>query len=300
MKTINIKHAVLTSLAGILFTACKNNAASFEASGTFEATEIIVSSEANGKIEELAMQEGDLLKAGETVGYVDSTQLFLKKQQMAARLRSVDIRKPDIHKQIAVLTQQISTTQTEIRRQHNLVQAKAGNQKQLDDLENHLKYLERQLDAQRSSLNKLTQGANAEVEVIQYQIMQLDDLIMKCSIRNPHTGTVLVKYAEAGEITTVGKPIYKLADTDILYLRAYITASQLSQIKLGQSMKVFADYDDDYKEYQGTLTWISDKAEFTPKGIQTKDERSNLVYALKVAVKNDGLLKIGQYGELRW
>ena len=301
MKNRNLKKNIVTVGMGcLLLTACGTNDYDFDASGTFEATEIIVSSEANGKIMQLNIQEGDQLQAGTEVGYIDSTQLFLQKKQLTARLRSVDVRKPDIHKQIAVLEQQIATAKNEVRRQENLVRAKAGNQKQLDDWQNQLKFLERQLDAQRSSLNKVASGADAEVESLQYQVMQLDDQLMKSRIRNPQTGTVLMKYAEASEMTAVGKPIYKLADTDLLYLRAYVTASQLSQLKLGQSIQVFADYDKEYKEYEGTLTWISNKAEFTPKGIQTKDERANLVYAVKIAVRNDGFLKIGQYGEVKW
>lgn len=291
---------IWTLVGGYLLPACNSSHPEFDASGTFEATEILVSAEANGKIMELNMQEGDRLQAGFTLGYIDSTQLFLQKKMLSARLRSVDIRKPDIHKQIAVIEQQIATAKSEVGRHQNLVNAKAGNQKQLDDWQNQLKYLEKQLDAHYSSLRKTSTSADAEAEGLQYQVMQLDDQLMKCRIRNPQTGTILAKYAEAGEMTVIGKPIYKLADTDLLYLRAYITASQLSQIKLGQSVRVFADYDDSYKEYTGTLTWISDKAEFTPKGIQTKDERANLVYAVKVAVKNDGYLKIGQYGELKW
>ena len=301
MKNRNLKKNIVTVGMGcLLLTACGTNDYDFDASGTFEATEIIVSSEANGKIMQLNIQEGDQLQAGTEVGYIDSTQLFLQKKQLTARLRSVDVRKPDIHKQIAVLEQQIATAKNEVRRQENLVRAKAGNQKQLDDWQNQLKFLERQLDAQRSSLNKVASGADAEVESLQYQVMQLDDQLMKSRIRNPQTGTVLMKYAEASEMTAVGKPIYKLADTDLLYLRAYVTASQLSQLKQGQSIQVFADYDKEYKEYEGTLTWISNKAEFTPKGIQTKDERANLVYAVKIAVRNDGFLKIGQYGEVKW
>ena len=287
-------------IGSIFFMACNRNNHDFNASGTFEATEIVISSEANGKIMQLSLQEGDFLQSGAQIGYIDSTQLYLQKEQLSAKLRSVDIRKPDIHKQIAVLEQQIATAKTEVCRQQNLVNAKAGNQKQLDDWQNQLKFLEKQLEAQRSSLKKLSSGADAEVEGLQCQVMQLDDLLMKCNIRNPHTGTVLKKYAEAGEMTSIGKPIYKIADTDILYLRAYITANQLSQIQLGQTLKVFADYGDSYKEYNGTLTWVSSKAEFTPKGIQTKEERANLVYAVKVAVQNDGFLKIGQYGELSW
>ena len=295
-----MKHLLLIGISTILGVACSKHTDEFNASGTFEATEITVSAETNGKILELNIQEGDQLKAGSIVGYIDSTQLSLKKQQLAANMRSVDIQKPDIQKQIAALKQQIATAKTEIRRQENLVAAKAGNQKQLDDWNNQLKLLERQLEAQYSSLNKLAGSAGAEVESLQYQIMQLNDLILKSCISTPITGTVLAKYAEAGEITITGKPIYKIADTDLLYLRAYATVDQLSQLKLGQTLKVFADYGDTYKEYEGTLTWISEKAEFTPKGIQTKDERANLVYAIKVAVTNDGYLKIGQYGELKW
>lgn len=278
--------------------ACNRGDNNFDATGTFEATEILVSSEANGKIMELNIEEGDRLDAGAMLGYVDSTQLYLKKMQLAAGLRSVDVRKPDIRKQIAALEQQIVTARTEQQRMENLVKAKAGNQKQVDDIVNNIKYLQKQLDAQYSTLNKTTGGADAEAESILYQIMQLDDQLQKSRIVNPQAGTVLVKYAEPGEVTAAGKPLYKIADTDLLYLRAYITADQLSTLKQGQAVRVFADYgESDRREYPGTITWISDKSEFTPKGIQTKDERANLVYAIKIAVKNDGYLKIGQYGE---
>lgn len=281
-----------------LFSACSRGNGTFDATGTFEATEILVSSEANGKIMELNIEEGDRLDAGAVVGYVDSTQLYLKKMQLSAGLRSVDIRKPDIRKQIAALEQQIATARTEQQRMENLVKAKAGNQKQVDDIVNNIKYLQKQLDAQYSTLNKTTGGADAEAESILYQIMQLDDQLQKSRITNPQSGTVLVKYAEPGEVTAAGKPLYKIADTDLLYLRAYITADQLSTLKLSQTVRVYADYGAaDRREYPGTITWISDKSEFTPKGIQTKDERANLVYAIKIAVKNDGFLKIGQYGE---
>lgn len=281
-----------------MFSACGRGDVNFDATGTFEATEILVSSEANGKIMELNIEEGNRLDAGAPVGYIDSMQLYLKKMQLSAGLRSVDVRKPDIRKQIAALEQQIATARTEQQRMENLVKAKAGNQKQVDDIANNIKYLQKQLDAQYSTLNKTTGAADAEAESIQYQIMQLDDQLQKSRIVNPQAGTVLVKYAEPGEVTAAGKPLYKLADTDLLYLRAYITANQLSLLKQGQTVRVFADYgDSDRREYPGTITWISDKSEFTPKGIQTKDERANLVFAIKIAVKNDGFLKIGQYGE---
>ncbi len=296
MKRLNSYTLIATALLSL--AACNRGDGDFDATGTFEATEILVSSEANGKIMELNIEEGDRLDAGALVGYVDSTQLYLKKMQLSAGLRSVDIRKPDIRKQIAALEQQIATARTEQQRMENLVKAKAGNQKQVDDIVNNIKSLQKQLDAQYSTLNKTTGGADAEAEGILYQIMQLDDQLQKSRIVNPQAGTVLVKYAEPGEVTAAGKPLYKIADTDLLYLRAYITSDQLSTLKQGQTVRVFADYgENDRREYPGTITWISDKSEFTPKGIQTKDERANLVYAIKIAVKNDGYLKIGQYGE---
>ena len=296
MKRLNSYTLIATALLSL--AACNRGDGDFDATGTFEATEILVSSEANGKIMELNVEEGDRLDAGALVGYVDSTQLYLKKMQLSAGLRSVDIRKPDIRKQIAALEQQIATARTEQQRMENLVKAKAGNQKQVDDIVNNIKYLQKQLDAQYSTLNKTTDAADAEAEGILYQIMQLDDQLQKSRIVNPQAGTVLVKYAEPGEVTAAGKPLYKIADTDLLYLRAYITSDQLSTLKQGQTVRVFADYgENDRREYPGTITWISDKLEFTPKGIQTKDERANLVYAIKIAVKNDGYLKIGQYGE---
>jgi len=283
----------------LVMASCGHKDLQYDASGTFEATEILVSSEVNGKIMEFNLLEGDRIKAGQQVGYVDSMQLYYQKQQLAAGLRAVDVRKPDIRKQIAALEQQIATARSEEQRMKNLVAANAGNQKQVDDITNNIAYLQRELDAQYSTLNKTTVGADADAQSIEYQIMQLDDQLHKSRIVNPPTGTVLTKYAEAGEVTTAGKPLYKIADTDLLYLRAYITADQLTQMKLGQQVEVYADFGEkEYRSYPGTITWVSGKAEFTPKGIQTKNERANLVYAVKIAVQNDGYLKIGQYGEV--
>ena len=224
---------LIFSIAFIVITACSSNESDFDATGTFESTEIIVSSEANGKIMELNLQEGDRLEAGAVLGYVDSTQLYLRKKQLEAGLRSVDIRKPDIRKQIASLEQQIAVARSEQQRMENLVKAKAGNQKQVDDIVNNIKVMQKQLYAQYSTLHKTTGGADAEAESIVYQIMQLDDQLQKSRIVNPQSGTVLVKYAEPGEVTAAGKPLYKIADTDLLYLRAYPTAEQLTKLKLG-------------------------------------------------------------------
>lgn len=299
MKRLIIYPFVLSVL--FLLSSCHKNEDNFDATGTFEATEVLVSSEANGKIIELNVREGDRLEAGAYVGYVDTMQLYLRKMQLAASLRAVDIRKPDVRKQIAALEQQIATARSEQQRMQNLVNANAENQKQVDDIVNNIAYLQKELDAQYSTLHKTSVSADADSESVLYQIMQLDDQIQKSRIQNPQTGTILVKYAEPGEITTTGKPLYKIADIDLIYLRAYITADQLSQLQQGQSVCVFADYGKkEQREYTGTVTWISDKSEFTPKGIQTKDERANLVYAIKIAVKNDGYLKIGQYGEVRF
>ncbi|MDR1258115.1 MAG: HlyD family efflux transporter periplasmic adaptor subunit [Tannerellaceae bacterium] len=270
-----------------------------DATGAFEATEVVVSSEAGGRIMEFTIQEGNSLEAGHYAGYVDTAQLYLRKMQLTAALKAAGVRKPDVHKQIAATEQQISAALIERSRMEGLVQAGAGNTKQLDDVMNMIRLLEKQLDAQRSSLDKTSESVDAEAESLLYQVMQLDDMLQKSRIVNPVRGVVLAKYAEQGEVTAVGRPLYKIADVSTLYLRAYITAAQLSQLKQGQQVRVYADYGPDQRhEYPGALTWVSDKSEFTPKGIQTRDERSALVYAVKIAVKNDGFLKIGQYGEV--
>lgn len=293
MKRIGI---LLTLLAVI---SCGKNKNAFDATGTFEATEVIVSSEANGRIMRFDVEEGQLLQAGTSVGYIDSTQLYLKKMQLLSSRNSVESRKPDIRKQIAALEQQITTARTEQKRMQNLVDAGSANQKQLDDITESIKLLQKQLEAQRSALSKTTSGADKEAESLEYQVMQLDDQLQKCCLINPLTGTVLLTYVEANEVTAAGKPLYKIADMETLFLRAYVTASQLSQLKTGQEMQVYADFgENERRPYTGVLTWVSGKSEFTPKGVQTKDERANLVYAVKIRVKNDGYLKIGQYGEV--
>lgn len=286
--------------AACLF-ACAEGDKEFDATGAFEATEVTVSSEVSGRIMDFSVQEGAFLEAGAYLGYVDSAQLYLRKMQLMAGLKAVDIRRPDVRKQIAVLEQQIAIARSEQQRMENLVQAQAGNQKQLDDIVNNIRLLQKQTEAQRSALDKSSESAGAESESLLYQIMQLDDQLQKCRLVNPLTGVVLTKYTEAGELTAPGKPLYKIADTGLLFLRAYITAAQLSQLKQGQAVGVYADYGSrERRQYPGVLTWISDKSEFTPKSVQTKDERSNLVYAIKIAVKNDGYLKIGQYGEVKF
>lgn len=280
-----------------LFSACGNGAPKYDATGTFETTEVLVSAEASGRLLYFDIEEGMLLKAGEEVGVVDTVQLYLKKLQLEASLKSVEEQRPDILKQVAATKEQISAAQRERNRVANLLKVGAENQKQLDDAEDQLEVLRKQLVAQNSTLSNSHQSLTWQSSSVGIQVAQVEDQLKKCHITSPITGTVLAKYAEAGELTAMGTPLFKVADTEQMYLRAYITSEQLSQVKLGQKVTVFSDYGtDEHKQYPGVVTWISDTSEFTPKTILTKNERANLVYAVKIAVHNDGLLKIGMYG----
>ena len=280
-----------------LFSACGNGAPKYDATGTFETTEVLVSAEASGRLLYFDIEEGMLLKAGEEVGVVDTVQLYLKKLQLEASLKSVEEQRPDILKQVAATKEQISAAQRERNRVANLLKVGAANQKQLDDAEDQLEVLRKQLVAQNSTFSNSHQSLTWQSSSVGIQVAQVEDQLKKCHITSPITGTVLAKYAEAGELTAMGTPLFKVADTEQMYLRAYITSEQLSQVKLGQKVTVFSDYGtDEHKQYPGVVTWISDTSEFTPKTILTKNERANLVYAVKIAVHNDGLLKIGMYG----
>ena len=279
-----------------LFSACGNGAPKQDATGTFETTEVLVSAEASGRLLYFDIEEGMLLKAGEEVGVVDTVQLYLKKLQLEASIKSVEEQRPDILKQVAATKEQISAAQRERNRVANLLKVGAANQKQLDDAEDQLEVLRKQLVAQNSTLSNSHQSLTWQSSSVGIQVAQVEDQLKKCHITSPITGTVLAKYAEAGELTAMGTPLFKVADTEQMYLRAYITSEQLSQVKLGQKVTVFSDYGtDEHKQYPGVVTWISDTSEFTPKTILTKNERANLVYAVKIAVHNDGLLKIGMY-----
>lgn len=292
----------ISSLLLFAFTlfSCNRNQNNFDASGSFETEETIISAEATGTLQQFTVEEGRVLKAGELIGFIDSTQLFLKKKQLEAQIRTTLSSRPDISTQLASLQIQLATSEREQKRLTNLVRAEAATQKQLDDATAQVDLIKKQIDAQRSALNITSESITQQTNPLQVQIEQINDQLSKCRIINPLDGTVLTKYAEQKEMTASGKALYKIADVSSLFLRAYISGSQLSQVKLNQSVKVFVDDGaKNYKEYPGTITWISDKAEFTPKTIQTKEERSNMVYAVKVKVKNEGELKIGMYGEVR-
>ena len=290
----------LSILSVILISfACGRDSEIYDASGSFEATEIIVSSEVGGKILEMNIEEGDSVKGGAVLGQIDTVQLWLKKRQILATVRALEARRPELRKQIAAIEEQISVQTREKERIERLLKAGAATGKQLDDVNASISILTKQLDAQRSSLANTSGGLTEDASALMIQADQLDDQLKRSRITSPITGTILTKYAEAGEVTGAGKPLFKIADMDRMILKAYITSDILTQVKQGQSVKVYADFGEEgSREYEGKIVWVSDKAEFTPKTIQTKDERANLVYAVKIAVKNDGYLKIGMYGGL--
>lgn len=308
-----MKYSAIVCLLFISLIACKTEPQS-DAYGNFEAVETIVSAEATGALQQLTVEEGQTLKTGQTVGQIDPLQLQLRKSQLLASQRAVTSRSPNVQaqlspyeQQLAVQEQQLQTLQREKTRTENLIAAGAAPTKQLDDIVAQIEVINRQMAlirqqraAQQSALTTQRSGTLSEEAPLEEQIRQLDDQIKKATIVNPAAGTVTIKFAETGEVVSYGKPLYKVADLDQMTLRAYISGDQLVRVKTGQSVKVLVDApNDQYKEYTGTVTWISSKAEFTPKVIQTKDERVNLVYALKVRVKNDGGLKIGMPGEIR-
>lgn len=297
-KTLTYSSLLVLALA---MTACGKGYKAYDASGVFESTEVTVSAEGNGKIMSLDLQEGDRLEAGAVVGCIDTVQLYLSKIQLEASRRAVGSGRLNISRQIAALESQIAKQRQELDRFTKLEQAGASNRKQVEDIQAQIDILERQLAAQKESLQNTNSNVSGQADALEAQVMQLEGKIRKCVITSPVSGTVLAKYSEAGELAVQGRALFKVADLDNIRLRAYITADQLTGLKLGQSVKVFADQGTSgRKEYAGTLIWISDKAEFTPKTIQTRDERANLVYAVKIAVKNDGLIKLGMYGEVKF
>ena len=289
---------VLYIAVSLLAIACSKEA-EFDAQGTFEATEVVVSSEATGRILNFDIEEGMTIVANQAVGTIDSLQLHLQRKQLLAQQSALLTSRPDVKKQVASLREQIVKQKSELRRVENMLSDGAATQKQKDDIEAQIKILEGQLEATLSTLSKNTSTINDNSVALEAQIAALDDRISKCRILSPVGGTVLVKYAEAGELASVGKPLMKIADLKNIYLRAYFTSDQLANIKLGDEVKVVADFGGEERyDYTGRVAWISSESEFTPKTIQTMDSRANLVYAVKIAVENDGRLKIGLAGDV--
>ena len=285
----------------VLLSSCGNTKNPYDATGVFEATEVVVSAESNGEIKALDIEEGQSVSAGEALGYLDTVQLALKRSQLLANHRTVDSRQINVGRQVAALREQIATQQRELKRYAALVKQNAANQKQVDDIQSQINVLQKQLAAQEEVQGNSNASLTNEGRGISIQVQQMDDQLLHAHITSPIAGTILNKYAEAGEYAVPGKALFKIVDLSRMKLRAYVDAPQLTSLKMGQTVKVFADMGEKgNKEYKGTIVWISDKAEFTPKTIQTRDERSNLVYAVKISVQNDGYIKRGMYGEVKF
>lgn len=285
----------------LLGLSCADKTSQKDATGVFEATEVIVSSEANGKLLRFEAQEGQQLKKNAILGQIDTIQLALKKMQLRANQLAVLASKPDLPSQVSAIEKEIDKLEFEKRRTQKLIEGDVATQKQLDDIESKLQVLRAQLKAQKKSLGSSIEAIDAQYNAMEVQIDQLNDQISRCQVKSPIDGSILVKFTEEGEFVNVGKPLFKVANMETMVLRAYVTAQQLKDLQINQEVKVLAEFGaDETKEYSGLITWISDKSEFTPKTIQTQDERANLVYAVKVTVKNNGYLKIGMYGGLKW
>lgn len=312
---MKLKPFFLLAIIAACLSACNGNGNDFDASGTFEADEVVVSSEISGKITSLNIEEGMAIPGDSIVGTIDATNIALQKEQVEASIEALNQKTGDVSPQVKLLQDQIAVQKSQLdnlmyekKRVENLLKADAATQKQLDDINSNIDVLEKQINVTQQQINVqqnnvATQNRSilSESKPLSKRAAQLKDQLDKANIVNPVSGTVITKYAEAGEITNTGKALYKIADLSEITLRAYLTGGQLSEVKLGQQVKVLVDDGEDkYKEFPGTVTWVSDKAEFTPKTIQTKEERANLVYAIKIKVKNDGTMKIGMYGEVKF
>lgn len=289
---------ILLAVAAVLCSSCSGKT-EFDACGNFEADEILVSSQGTGQLMWSDIQEGMTVTAGNTLGIIDTVQQYLQKAQLESQLKSVMSSRPDVESQVASLRSQIANLKSEKSRLERLVAKGAAPTKQVDDIKAQIVILESQLDAQLSALSKNTSAVEFNANAISAQIDMVEDKISKCHIVSPVNGTVIAKYIHAGELVGMGTPIMKVADLENMFLRAYFTSDQLGSIVLGDKVTVTADFGGEQQfQYEGKIVWISSESEFTPKSIQTRNTRANLVYAVKIAVRNDGRLKIGTYGEV--
>lgn len=287
--------------AAAVLGSCSDHSRDFDACGQVEATEVLVSAEANGRIVSLQLTEGDRLAAGQMVGVIDSVQTYLQKKELVRKKSNAQTKLVDIERQLASQQAQLKNLQTDHQRYQALEAKDAATKKQVDDLASQIAVTEREIAAKRQTYERNNAGIREEIALYDVQIAEKDDLLAKCRIVAPIDGTVLTKFAEAGELVTSGKSLFKLADMNQVYVRAYLTTAQLAEVKLGDTMQVtIEDGTDKPRQYDGRLVWIADEAEFTPKNIQTKDERADLVYAVKVSLVNDGYLKLGMYAYVRF
>lgn len=294
-----MRNAILTALAMLMLASCGKKQ-EYDATGIFEATTVTVSSETQGRILAMDVAEGDSVTAGQVICEIDTVIPELQARQIGSQRQSAQSSMPDVSAQVASLRAEIAHQQNECKRIANLLADGAATVKQRDDANARLATLQGQLQALLSTLQNNRNSISDNARALDYQRDQILTQISKSRVVSPLTGTVLVKYAEPGEYAVPGKPLVKLADLNNIYLRSYFTARQLADLKIGQKVTVIADFGDGVTfEYPGTVTWIAQESEFTPKSIQTEDSRANLVYAVKIEVKNDGRLKLGQYGEVR-
>lgn len=299
MKSLKI--TIIAAFAAGILTSCGSGNVKYDASGVFEATEVIVSSKASGEIMQFNVEEGSNVEMKANLGYIDTIQPVLKKKQLLASLSATESRMLDRNRQIASLNQRIENAKKEQARFEKLLSERAASQKQVDEITYQVNVLERELAAVKEQVESANSSISGQSASIVAQIEQIEDMIAKSVITSPINGVVLTKYAEQGEFAVPGKPLFKVANIEDIKLRAYIRASQFNDIKLGQNVTVFCDKGESgVREYEGVISWISNKAEFTPKTIQTHDERENLVYAVKISVKNDGAIKLGMYGEVKF
>ena len=299
---MKMRHSLklLTTVLPLLFTGCGDIDDDFDACGQIEAVDVIVSAESNGKIISLDVPEGSVLEQGECVGAIDSMQIYLQKMELADRKRNAASRIVDIDKQLAPQKSRLENLIVDKERYENLLAKDAGTKKQVDDIEFQIAVSKGEIEAQEQTYKNNNSGVESELAMYDVQIAQKEDILRKCRIVSPVAGTVLTRYVEEGETVTSGKPIFRIADMNDVYVRAYFSTSQLASLKTGSKVKVYPDDGSDrLKEYEGTVTWISEQAEFTPKNIQTRDDRADLVYAAKISVANDGYLKLGMYAYVK-
>lgn len=297
MKTTSY---IILAASSIIWTSCNNEPNPYDASGVFESTEVIVSAKGTGELVSFHIEEGQTVNQGQQLGCIDTTQLFLKKKQLLSTISATESKRLNEDLQVSSIKQQITNLEKERNRFAEMVKENVGNQKQVDDIDYQIMVLQRQLAATSEQIGSSNRSLTGQKSSIVEQIAQIQDQIRNAVISSPIQGTILAKYTEQGEYAAPGKPLFKVANINAMKLRAYITADQLTRLRIGQKVKVYADQGKDKrKEYTGIITWISDKAEFTPKTIQTRDERANLVYAVKIAVQNDGLIKEGMYGDVK-
>jgi HlyD family secretion protein len=294
-NTMRIKNIIYWPFCAILFVACNDNGYKSDAYGNFEVDEITVSAEASGRVIWLSVEEGTTTDSGQVVGLIDTTQIALKRNQLKAQIKAAASRLPNITAQVEVQLEQIKVLEVDRNRLANMLSDGAATQKQLDDLDGKISITKKQIKA----IETQQVSIHAEIDVLKTQLVQVDDQIERCKVINPSKGSILVRFIQQGEVVPMGKPIYKLANMDYLFLKVFVAGDQLHRYKIGDEVLVNIDGDDGkIIEYKGNVSWISSSAEFTPKIIQTRDERVKMVYAVKIRVQNDGILKIGMPGEV--